>query len=454
MNAPKIIKNRDQLETSELRRKALDIIEAGITRVLPTTIVRAALSFECSQRRLSILQDTYQLAGRLFVIGGGKASGLMAQELENILGYEAITDGLIIEKASPSDFDTRRTQIVQAGHPVPDQRGLEATRRILDLKRRYSINGNDLVLCLISGGASALMTCPLDGISLTDKQEVTRLLLHCGANIQEINTVRKHLSGTKGGRLAEYFAPANVISLILSDVVGNDLSVIASGPTYPDKSTYLDAFRVLQKYFLVDRIPENVKLTLERGCRGQVAETPKSLGNARNYIIGDNRLATEAMAQEARQLGFKALVITSEQTGDTESVARQRAREILGYTYAGYDALIMGGETTPTLPVQPGRGGRNQHYVALTIELLDNYPADWVVASVGTDGSDYLPEVAGAIGDKETLAAIKAREPNFRSRIENFDSHTLLARVDNSLIVTGSTHTNVGDIILYLLQNP
>ena len=182
-------------------------------------------------------------------------------------------------------------------------------------------------------------------------------------------------------------------------------------------------------------------------------ETPKSLDNVHNYIIGDNRLALESMARESSDLRFKPLIITSVQTGDTESVARQRAAEILHGDYAGYDALIIGGETTPALPTKPGKGGRNQHYAASTLDLFDTYQGDWLLASVGTDGSDYIPDVAGAIVDKESLAAVKRIDPDFHTRIEGYDSNTLLAGLGNSLIVTGNTHTNVGDIILYLLND-
>ena len=244
MNTAPIIKNRNKLETNDLRRQALDIIEAGIRRVLPDTIMQKALAFDHTTNKLSINHDIFQITGRLFVIGGGKASGLMAQELERIVGAAAIEDGLIIEKAGPEEFTTQRINVVQAGHPLPDSRGLAAVERMLRLKQKYSVGEKDTVICLISGGGSALMPYPLPGISLNDKQEVTRLLLSCGANIREINAVRKHLSAIKGGRLAERFAPARVISLVLSDVIGNDLSVISSGPTYPDPSTYSDAIEV------------------------------------------------------------------------------------------------------------------------------------------------------------------------------------------------------------------
>jgi glycerate 2-kinase len=207
---PSIIKNRDKLGTTVLRRQALDIIEAGIERVLPSSIMRSAVSFDRSTSTLSISSDKYALGGRLFVIGAGKASGLMAQTLVQIVGPDVVRAGLIIEKASPGEFATANIRVVQAGHPIPDRRGVEATLEMLDLKQQYAIGKDDLVLCLISGGGSALMPCPVEGISVEDKQVVTALLLACGADISEINSVRKHLSRTKGGRLAQYFAPAQV----------------------------------------------------------------------------------------------------------------------------------------------------------------------------------------------------------------------------------------------------
>jgi len=415
--------------------------------------MKTAVSFERSSRTLSINNDIFSVNGRLFVIGGGKASGLMAQTLENILGIDVIEYGLVAEKADPNEFRTRKIKIVQAGHPVPDNRGIKAVNEMLALKIKYTITRNDLIFCLLSGGGSALMPCPLESISLSDKQKTTSLLLSSGANIKEINAVRKHLSRTKGGRLAQYFAPTRIISLILSDVIGNDLSVIASGPTFPDASTYQEACAVIRKHDLMDKIPQGVVSILESGLRGEIAETPKSLNNATNYIIGDNRLALEAMAAKARQLGFTPLIVTSEQTGETTDVARRRAREILSGHYERYDALLIGGETTPRLPDKPGRGGRNQHYAAVTLEQFVNYPGDWLSASIGTDGSDFIPEVAGAIVDRHTLHAIDSKKVDLKTHLERYDSYNLLNNIGNSLVITGNTHTNVGDIILYLFRN-
>jgi len=453
MNDTRIIQNWDNLATSELRRQALQIIEAGITRVLPSTIMQAAVGFERSSKTLSINDDDFPVGGRIFVIGGGKASGLMAQTLENILGIDVIETGLVAEKAAPGEFRTRKIKIVQAGHPVPDNRGIRAVNEMLALKTKYAITRNDLILCLFSGGGSALMPCPLEGISLVEKQLVTNLLLSCGADINAINIVRKHLSRTKGGGLAQYFAPSRIISLILSDVIGNDLSVIASGPTFPDPSTYQEAYTVLRKYHLSDKVPKGIISILESGCRGEIAETPKSLSNAINYIIGDNRIALDAMAEKARQLGFTPLIVSSEQTGETANVARQRAREIFSDNYRGYDALLIGGETLPELPDKPGRGGRNQHYAAVTLEQFVNFPGDWLLASIGTDGSDFIPEVAGAIVDRQTLRAIESKKVDIKIHLERYDSYTLLNNIGNSLVITGNTHTNVGDVMLYLFRS-
>jgi glycerate-2-kinase len=210
---------------------------------------------------------------------------------------------------------------------------------------------------------------------------------------------------------------------------------------------------VLARYNLTARVPGSVLAVLEKGGRGEIPETPKSLDNVHNYIVGDNQLALEAMAAQARSLGLKPLIISFCQTGDTATAARKRAGEILRGDYSGYDTLLIGGETTPTLPASPGKGGRNQHYAALTLDLLKDYPGDWVFASVGTDGSDFLPDVAGAIVDKANLHLINTESPDFRTRIDRYDSNAILALAGNALVITGDTHTNVGDIMVYLLRN-
>ena len=296
------------------------------------------------------------------------------------------------------------------------------------------------------------MPCPVNGVTLEDKQAVTKLLLECGAEIHEINAVRKHLSKIKGGRLGKHFELARVVSLIISDVIGNNLDVIASGPTSPDSSTFEDANLVLDKYNLTLKVPYSVLDYLDRGRKGQVPETPETLDNCRNYIIGDNLLALEAMAEQAKILGLNPCILTSELRGDTAAVARIRAEEIISGNYPDCDAVILGGETTPTLPENHGKGGRNQHYVAVSMQYMKDYPGEWTIASTGTDGSDYLPEVAGAIIDNYSWNRAMEKGIGISLYVEKFDSNTLFSKMGNSLIITGGTGTNVGDIIVYVLK--
>jgi hydroxypyruvate reductase/glycerate 2-kinase len=445
-----IIKNKSELATNELRMQALAIVEAGIAQVFPSAIMKSAVKYDTANKILIVNNDAYLSRGRIFVIGGGKASGLMAETLESIITPDSISAGVV--NCNSGDYSTSKISIIESGHPVPDQRGIDGVTQMLALKDRYSTNVNDIVICLISGGGSALMPCPVDGLSLEDKQRLTGLLLGCGATIKEINSVRKHLSKTKGGRLGQFYSPATVISLVISDVIGNDLDVIASGPTSPDSSTFSDAYSVLEKYGLLSKAPEDIINFLKRGCRGEVEETPKALSNCHNYIIGDNRLALEAMTKEASELGLTPYVVTAEQKGDTTIVAQSRAEEILNKRYVGYDAVIIGGETTPKLPDRAGKGGRNQHYAAVSMLAMKEYAGKWTLASVGTDGSDFLPDVAGAIVDNNSLDIAKSRGIDVNSYLDRYDSNTLLKVIGNSLIITGNTGTNVGDVMVYVLK--
>jgi glycerate 2-kinase len=448
-----IIKNRRELAITKSRDRALQIIEAGIKRVLPRNIMRAAVSYDAVRKIMGIKNDSLFLssANRVFVIGGGKASGLMAQALEDIIGVGDITAGVVNFKGG--SVRTQKIKTVIAGHPTPDQRGVSGVEEMLSLKSRYKIDKNDIVICLLSGGGSALMPYPVAGVGLEDKQKITGLLIGSGAKIDEINIVRKHLSRVKGGQLAEFYSPAKVISLIISDVIGNDLVTIASGPTTPDPSTFADAYKVLKNYNLVAKAPKSVITFIEKGRRGEAPETPKALNDCHNYLIGDNELALEAMAAKARELSFSPYIITSQQTGDTTKIARSRAREILKYKYTGYDLLLIGSETTIKLPPDAGRGGRNQHYAAVSLLAMAGCPGQWLVASVGTDGSDFLPDVAGAIVDQGSLEAARAKKLDIEAYLERCDSNTLLKKLGNSLVITGDTGTNVGDVIVYLVSS-
>ena len=441
-----IIENKKELAINDLRKKALDIVEAGIEKVLPSNLMNAAIGYDLKQKVLNIGGRKYDFAkGRLFVIGGGKAAGLMAQTFEEIVGPGNIQDGIVISKKS--SYRTEKIKVIATSHPVPDKKGIEGVKELLALKEKHSLSEKDLVVCLISGGGSAMMPSPVEGVILEDKQKITKLLLASGATIHEINSVRKHLSKVKGGRLGAFLAPTKVVSLILSDVVGNDLDVIASGPTYPDSSTFSDALLVLEKYGLVDKAPKNIVDLFKKGGK----ETPKSLTNCDNYIIGDNEMALEAMAQKAKILGFKPHIITWQQAGDPVLVAQERNREILEGKYKDYDVVIFGGETTPKLPQKPGLGGRNQHYGAVSLLLMGKYPLSWVMANAATDGADFLPGVAGVIIDKNSLTWAKEKKLDIEKYLKNYDSNTLFEKIGCSLLKTGHTDTNVGDITLYIL---
>lgn len=444
-----IIKNREELISSHLRARAVGLIEAGINRVLPANLMRSTVKYSASKKLLTVNGVRYNLAkGRVFVVGGGKASGLMAEELERTIGPGMITAGIV--NCKTDGYKTETVAIIEAGHPVPDESGVRGVREMLAMKARYNIGKGDLVICLISGGGSSLLPCPVDRVTLEDKQAMTQLLLRCGADIKEINTVRKHLSLIKGGGLAGFYGPARVVSLVISDVVGDDLDVIASGPTVADTTTFEDAFKVLKKYGLLEKAPQNAIGHISRGCEGSEAETPKNLSNCDNYIIGNNRMALEAIAEKARDLGLKPCILTSDMTGDTAGVARSMAEDMIRGKYRGFDVVLLGGETTPTLPANAGKGGRNQHYAAVSIQAMQGFDCSWVVASVGSDGSDYMPDVAGAIVDNRSLDSARVAGLDVEDFIERFDSNTLFKKMGRSLVMTGPTGTNVSDIVLYL----
>ena len=455
-----IIRNKKELADSKLRKIALGLIEVGIKNVLPSNLMRSAIQYNgkqkilTAQNKFSISQKEFSKKyslknGRIFVIGGGKAAGLMAEEIEKIIGFNNITAGVVNSKSD--NYKVKKVKVIKASHPIPNMNGVNGVKKMLLLKKQYSINKNDLVICLISGGASSLMPSPVAGINLKDIQGVTKLLLSSGAQIQEINTVRKHLSKIKGGQLGKFFKPATVVSLIISDVVGNDLKTIGSGLTVADTSTFNHAYKILKKYGLLKKAPKNVIAYFKKGCEGKADEISEKLDNCYNYIIGDNRTALQAMECKANQLGLKPLIVTAEQTGDPARAAKARAREIINKKYKNYNVILIGGETTPTLPADYGKGGRNQHYIAASILAMKKYHNNWAIASISTDGSDYLTDVAGAIVDNDSLALTENKKIDINLYLKKYDSNGLFKKIGKSLIRTGDTGTNVGDIIVYVL---
>jgi hydroxypyruvate reductase len=368
---------------------------------------------------------------------------------ERVIGRRITAGYLNVKETSGSKL--RRIQLQESGHPVPDRRGIEGAQRIVQIAE--SAGRDDLVVCLISGGASALMPLPPEPVTLEEKQATTRLLLACGADIHEINTVRKHISRIKGGQLARLAAPARVEALLLSDVIGDDPGVIGSGPAAPDSSTFANALAVLDKYDIRSRIPASVRRRLEGGNRGELPETPKPddpiFKHVRNTIVGSNRIALTAAARRSRELGFRTLLLSSEIQGESREVARAHAaiaREIsrTGQPIRPPACVITGGETTVTLKGE-GLGGRNQEFVLSAALDIAGLPHT-VVLSAGTDGTDGPTDAAGALADGDTLR----RKPDARAFLDRNDSYRYFAALGD-LVKTGPTHTNVMDVQLILV---
>lgn len=438
---------------ARLRKQALAIFRAALRAADPLEAVLRHLRFDGTV--LLAGKRRYRLGSfrNIYVIGAGKAGAAMAAAVERILGRR-IRGGLVNVKYGHL-ARLRRIELNECGHPVPDENGVRGAERIAALAERAG--EGDLVICLISGGASALLPAPAPPITLEEKQAATRLLLACGASIHEMNAIRKHISRIKGGQLARLAYPATVLALLLSDVIGDNLDVIGSGPTAPDSSTFADARSILEKYGLTAQVPAPVRDRIDMGLRGEVLETPKAtdevFARTQNLIVGSNRLAVDAAAKAARALGFRTLVLSTLIEGETRDVARVHAaiaREILasGRPAKPPACLISGGETTVTLRGQ-GLGGRNQEFVLAAAIDLDGSPGV-VVLSGGTDGTDGPTDAAGAIADGRTVPRAERLGLNAGRYLAENDSYHFFEPL-GALLKTGPTNTNVMDVRLLLV---
>ncbi|MHB1192189.1 MAG: glycerate kinase type-2 family protein [Longimicrobiales bacterium] len=438
---------------SDHSRHARAIFQAGVDAVEP----RAAVL-----RHVTLLGDDLRAAGRLYdlsgfdgvyVVGMGKASAVMALALEDLLG-DRIRGGLVSVKHGHG-VPLGRIQVREASHPIPGAAGVEAATELASL---LSATGpRDLVFCVISGGGSALLPAPAEGLTLEDKQETTRQLLACGATIQEINAVRKHLSRLKGGRLARLAQPSTLVSFVLSDVVGDPLDAIASGPTVPDPTTFQDCLAILARYGLERRIPERVLGALERGSRGESPETPKpgdaAFERTQNVIVGSNALALNAARESARALGYNVLVLSSVVEGETREVSRVHAaiaKEILatGNPVPRPACVLSGGETTVTIR-GGGRGGRNQEF-ALAAALEVDGLGGVLLFSGATDGTDGPTDAAGAWADGSTVRRGREAGLDAAAMLRENDSYSFFQPLGD-LLVTGPTRTNVMDLRVVLV---
>jgi len=424
---------------ASLSKDALRIFRAALTAADPARAVER--TFPLRLRDVEAFRNIY-------VLGAGKAGAAMAQPIEKLLG-QRITAGLINVKYGHPRSRLRRIQLNESGHPIPDRNGEAGSQRIAEMARLAG--ADDLVICLISGGASALLPLPAPPVTLEEKQKTTQLMLDCGANIHEMNAVRKHISLVKGGQLAALAYPATVITLILSDVIGDDLDVIGSGPTVPDRSTFAEAHAILEKYRIWDRVPANVRERLA----GAAGETPKSgdkvFAKVRNLIAGSNRLGVDAAALAARQLGYRTLVLSTFIEGETRDVARVHAAIVKEIRTSGRPVktpacVISGGETTVTIRGQ-GLGGRNQEFAlaaAMDIAGMKNV----LIFSGGTDGTDGPTDAAGAWADGNTVARAALDAPKF---LANNDSYHFFEAA-GGLVKTGPTGTNVADVRILLVR--
>ncbi len=436
---------------AELRKAAGEIFQAGITAANPRVAIRRHLRLEGEQ--LVVNGAPYDLhRRRVYVVGAGKATAAMAAAVEEILG-ERVTDGVVVVKDGHS-LPLRRIRIHEASHPIPDARGVQGTDAILALLAET--RPEDLVIVVISGGGSALLPAPVEGIALGEKQATTRELLACGATIEEINAVRKHCSRVKGGQLARAIQPASGLTLVLSDVIGDPLDVIASGPTVPDPTTYQEALRILCRYPLQDRIPMSVVRHLERGANGEEPETPKAgdacFERAQHVVVGNNRISLMAAQERAATLGFHTLLLTTALQGESREVGKVSAALLQEIRQSGHPipapaCLLLGGETTVTVRGK-GKGGRNQELV-LAASIAIAGAEDCVIFSAGTDGSDGPTDAAGAVADGQTCIRARAAGVDPVLALDENDAYHFFQGLGD-LIKTGPTLTNVMDITLLL----
>src|ERR1035437_1212085 len=435
------------------RTIAEKIFLAGVESVLPDRLIVNEMSLKDNCLKIGHLDFPLETIENIYVIGAGKASAMMGAEVEKILS-DRITEGHIVVKYGHS-CNLKYIDVTEAGHPIPDTNGLRATREILKIAETAS--WNDLVICLLSGGGSALLPDVPEGCSLEDMIKVNDLLLNCGACISEINAVRKHLSVVKGGQLARVVYPATLVNLILSDVPGDALDVIASGPTVPDPTTYLQALTVLSAYGLTEIIPRGILTFLKEGAAGKKPETPKPddpvFDKTYNILVGTNRKALEAAKNKALEFNINAVIIDDQLQGDTLTVADYLVQTSIRFKNDTNEVkpvcLLFGGETTVKMTGK-GAGGRNQHLSLLSALLLRNNPGITILAA-GTDGNDGPTDAAGAVVDSDTVPVAISKNIDPEKHILDFNSYHFFKKAGGH-IITGPTMTNVMDIIVVIVE--
>ncbi len=435
------------------REIAEEIFKAAIQSVLPDELISKVMSLEDNHLILCGNSFDLDIIQNIYVIGAGKASASMASGVEKILGSR-ITAGHIIVKHGYS-CKLKYINVTEAGHPVPDSHSFKATLEIINIA--LNANEKDLVICLLSGGGSSLLADFPEGSSPKEMIILNDLLINSGAGIHEINAVRKHLSLVKGGHLAKYVYPARLVSLILSDVPGDHLDIIASGPTSPDSTTFHQALEVLGNYNLTELVPSPILKYLKEGLSGSRFETPKPsdivFNLASNYLIGTNILALEAAKQKALEFNINPVIIDDKIQGDNSSVAEYVVETAVKFKNDTNEVkpvcLLFGGETTLKMTGR-GLGGRNQHLALLCAEMLKDHQGITIL-SAGTDGTDGPTDAAGAVVDSETIPFALSKNIEHAKYVREFDSYHFFKKTGGH-IITGPTMTNVMDIIVVIVD--
>jgi glycerate 2-kinase len=447
-NKKQLVRNGETQPNRNARTLALTSLESALNAADPKKIIKSKLLLKNSILHVNGYSFNLKEFKNIYVIGGGKASGLMADALEQVLSTR-IKNGFV-NVPRGSKHKTGIIELHEASHPIPDEAGVEGTRRMLEMAEKAK--EDDLVICLISGGGSSLMPLPRDEISIADKRQITDAMLKSGATINEINTVRKHISDFKGGWLAKKAYPATILNLILSDVVGDPLDFIASGPTVPDSTTFSDAIKVLEKYGLWSKAPASIRKVLSDGEKGIIPETPKADDEAFrkvfNVVVGNNRLASLTARECLKSEGLNTLLLTATMEGEARHVGTMLAsiaREvsISGKPVPKPAGIIAGGETTVTVTGK-GLGGRNQEIPLAAVRSLKDMNGV-VVASLSTDGVDGPTDAAGAIVDGKTLERAVKIGLTPEEYLAKNDSYHFFSKLGD-LIFTGPTGTNVNDV--------
>lgn len=455
-NEAEILDNATSDSLRRLRRDAMYILKSAVDAVDPGDAIRRRMMVEGSRLSCDGFEIDLEHYSRVFVVGGGKAGGAMSEAVEGLLGDRVSGGAVNVLKGTEDSYRLQNIRLYGASHPIPDERSLRGVEAMLSILE--GVGEDDLLIVLISGGGSALMTYPAKEVGVGDVKKITDRLLKSGATINELNAVRKHISAVKGGQMVKRARPATVLSLILSDVVGDPIDAIASGPTAPDTTTFQDAVSVLKDHGIWESTPESIRNRLLKGASGEIEETPKpgdaTFEKVHNFVIGSNLLAAKAAVEMAQAFGYNSILLSTRLEGEARRVGTVLAGiageiALSGYPLRRPAAVIAGGETTVTV-LGSGEGGRNQELALSAASKIMGL--DVVIATLATDGIDGPTEAAGAIADGATMERAESMGLEAVKSLADNDSHGFFKGLGDALI-TGPTGTNVNDLTLILVSD-